>query len=543
MNAAPLAKPTNQRTGSSPHMLSPPVISNAPKRPGKLWLALLLGMVAAVLSACGPSVREYEKTATRALAVPQQSLLARRSESLGNPGDGRSGVRMLSDGEEALAARLLLIAGAEQTIDAQYYLLHDDPTGHLFTSSLVRAADRGVRVRLLLDDMDTSSYDPVTAALDLHPNIEIRLFNPFWREQGKALNALTDFVRINRRMHNKSMTFDNVFTIVGGRNIGAEYFLANETTNYRDLDVLATGPVARDVSHVFDEYWNSLYAVPARVVIGEPSDITLPEARDRLKALEDEALQTEFAEALIKSADTKFARDTFSVEWVSAQVYADPVSKTAREHKKEEILAHQLRPYFENAEQEVHIVSAYFVPLNSGVTWLRELEDRGLDVEIVTNSIASNDVPVVYAHYAKKRKALLRAGIELYELRPDSLQREKTGINWEISRSGLHTKAFTIDDRYLFIGSFNLDPRSVSINTEMGIMIDSPEMTARSIGELEAALPRNTYELRLTEEGRIIWLTERDDGVTSLYRQEPVGTVWQHIWAGFLGILPIGSQL
>jgi cardiolipin synthase C len=191
----------------------------------------------------------------------------------------------------------------------------------------------------------------------------------------------------------------------------------------------------------------------------------------------------------------------------------------------------------------VHIVSAYFVPLNSGVAWLSELEERGVDVEVITNSIASNDVAVVYAHYAKKRKALLRAGVELYELRPDSLQREQLGVNWETSRSGLHTKAFTIDDRFLFVGSFNMDPRSVSINTEMGIMIDSPRLTEQTIGQLETALPRNTYQLQLTEQNRIIWLTERDDKATSLYRQEPTGTAMQHIWAGFLGILPIGSQL
>ncbi len=509
----------------------------------RLRIALLFGLTAILLSACGPSVRQFEKTVTHALAEPPQSYLARHSRSLGSPGGERSGVRMLSDGEEALAARLLLAAKAERTIDAQYYLLHDDPTGHIFASSLVQAADRGVRVRLLLDDMATSGYDTMTAALDLHPNIEIRLFNPFWREKGKVLNALNDFRRINRRMHNKSMTFDNAFTIVGGRNIGAEYFLAKEITNYRDLDVLATGPVVGEVSDSFDEYWISRFAVPARVVIGEPEDLTLKEARARLQQLEDDARQTEFVEALIKSANTDFARENFKVDWVSARVYADPVSKIVREHEEDDILARQLLPYFENARKEVHIVSAYFVPLNSGVTWLSRLEERGVDVEVITNSIASNDVAAVYAHYAKKRKALLRAGVELYELRPDSLQREQLGVNWETSRSGLHTKAFTIDDRYLFVGSFNMDPRSVSINTEMGIMIDSPQLTEQTIGQLETALPRNTYQLQLTEEDRIIWLTERDDKATSLYQQEPTGTVLQHIWAGFLGILPIGSQL
>jgi len=515
----------------------------ATRHPTNLVLAMLIGVIGVALSACGPSVRQYEKTVTEALPEPTQSFLSRRSNSLGNPQDGRSGVRMLADGEEALAARLLLAARAERTIDAQYYLLHDDPTGHLFASSLVQAADRGVRVRLLLDDMDTAGYDAMTAALDLHPNIEIRLFNPFWREKGKVLNALTDFGRINRRMHNKSMTFDNTFTIVGGRNIGAEYFLAKATTNYRDLDLLATGPVVRDVSASFDEYWNSRFAVPARVVVGEPEDLTLREAKARLQELVNEARQTEFAEALIKSASTDFARENFKLEWVTAKAYADPISKTAREHDEEDILARQLLPYFENAEREIHVISAYFVPRNSGVGWLADMEDRGIDVEVVTNSIASNDVAPVYAHYAKKRRALLRSGVELYELRPDSLERNKLGVNWETSRSGLHTKAFSIDDRYLFIGSFNLDPRSVWINTEMGIMIDSPSLVQQTVGQLEAALPRNTYQLQLTENDQIVWLTERDDKKTSLYRREPNATLFKHIWTGFLGVLPIGSQL
>ncbi|WP_251134298.1 phospholipase D family protein [Falsiruegeria litorea] len=509
----------------------------------KFRLMFLFSLSAVVLAGCSPSVREFEKTVTQSITAPPQSYLENRSRSLGNPGDDQSGVRMLSNGEEALAARLLLAAKAEQTIDAQYYLLHDDPTGHLFVSSLLRAADRGVRVRLLLDDMATSGYDNMTAALDLHPNLEIRLFNPFWREKGKFFNALTDFERVNRRMHNKSMTFDNAFTIVGGRNIGAEYFLANDTSNYKDLDVLATGPVVREVSDSFDEYWNSRFAVPARVVTGEPEGLALVEVRKRLRQLEEDALQTEFAEALVKSASTAFARENFRVEWVSAKVYADPVSKIARENEENEILARQLLPYFENASKEVHIISAYFVPLNSGVKWLSELEERGVDVEVITNSITSNDVAVVYAHYAKKRKELLRAGVELYELRPDADQREKLGVNWETTRSGLHTKAFTIDDRYLFVGSFNFDPRSVRINTEMGIVIDSPRLVSRTIGELEEALPRNTYQLKLTEKDRIIWLTERDDKATSLFRGEPTGSLIQYIWAGFLGILPIGPQL
>jgi putative cardiolipin synthase len=506
-------------------------------------LKLFLLSLVALLAACGSNDRQYEKTVTRAISEPQDTYLANRSNELGDPGDGRSGVRIISNGEEALAARLLLAARAEKTIDAQYYLLHNDATGHLFASSLLKAADRGVRVRLLLDDMDTAQYDAMTAALDLHPKIEIRLFNPFWRGKGLILSGLTDFKRINRRMHNKSMTFDNSVTIVGGRNIGAEYFLAEERMNYVDLDVLAAGPVVRDVSASFDEYWNSNFAVPARVVVGQPKELSLEEARIRLAELEEEARHSDFGKALIKSAKDDFARETFRLSWVPARLYADPSSKTAGNAQKEELLASQLAPYFENAENEVRIVSAYFVPQANGVKWLAAMEDRGVEVDVVTNSIGSNDVAPVYAHYAKKRKALLRVGVELYELRTDALQSQKTGVYWWQSRSGLHTKAFMIDERYLFVGSFNMDPRSVNINSEMGIMLDAPRLTASVNERLDQALPDSTYHLRLNDRGQINWTTRRDDGATSLYRSEPTGTAWQHLWADILGILPIGSQL
>ena len=207
------------------------------------WKFVICVWSALVLVACAPKTRTYEKTVSAALPAYSGTALSQLANRLGDPKDGRSGVKLISDGEEALASRLLMAAAAERTLDAQYYLLHDDPTGHLFAASLLQAADRGVRVRLLLDDMDTSSYDAMTAALDHHKNIEIRLFNPFWRDQSLLVAGLTDFKRINRRMHNKSMTADNVFTIVGGRNIGAEYFLARKEMNYADLDVLAAGPV------------------------------------------------------------------------------------------------------------------------------------------------------------------------------------------------------------------------------------------------------------------------------------------------------------
>ncbi len=509
----------------------------------KAWSKVGLVICAAVLAACAPKTRTYEKTVTTSVATGPNTALSQAANRLGDPKDGRSGVKLISDGEEALVSRLVLAAAAQQTIDAQYYLLHNDPTGHLFAASLLQAADRGVRVRLLLDDMDTSSYDAMTAALDKHENIEIRLFNPFWRDQSLLVAGLTDFKRINRRMHNKSMTADNAFTIVGGRNIGAEYFLARKEMNYADLDVLAAGPVVRQVSDSFDAYWNSAFAVPARVVIDEPQAISLTEARLRLTEFVEDAKQTRYGSALRRSAEENFADGALKLDWVPARLYADPPSKAAGAESSDPILASQLLPYFENATREVNIVSAYFVPRTNGVRWMTELENRGVEVKVVTNSLASNDVAPVYAHYAKKRRALLRGGVELYELRPDAYQVQRRGINWAQSRSGLHSKAFAIDDRYLFVGSFNWDPRSVNINTEMGILIDSPALTVQTMAALDNALPAYTYSVTLERAGQLKWKTRNEDGTVLEYDAEPTGSAWDHILAGFLALLPIGSQL
>ena len=506
-------------------------------------VAAMMGLVLLLLAGCSVGPRSFEQTPSYAPEQPTSTQLARTVRKLGDPGDGRSGVRLIGNGEEALAARLALAAAAEKTIDAQYYLLHNDLTGQVFAWSLLEAADRGVRVRLLLDDMDTKSYDAATAALDSHENIEIRLFNPFWRDQSLVAAGLTDFNRINRRMHNKSMTADNAMSIVGGRNIGDEYFLAKREMNYSDLDLLVVGPVVDEVSMNFDDYWNSRFAVPARAVVGEPEGFSLEEARDRLEEMIGDARETEYANVVRKAKEQYFTQSTLTLDWVLARMFSDPPSKAAGEDKDDEILASQLAGYFANAKSEVEIISAYFVPRKRGVEWLTELEERGVEVSVVTNSLASNDVKPVYAHYAKDRRVLLEGGIDLYELRPDFDREQRRGVNWGQSQSGLHAKAFTIDDRYLFVGSFNWDPRSVNINTEMGILIDSAAFTKRTSDAFGEVTARETYAVRLEDNNRISWTETEPDGTRRIHYYEPTGSSWEHFVAGFYGILPIGSQL
>ena len=495
------------------------------------------------LAGCATGDRTFEQRLSYAPEQPTRTRLTQAVRNLGDPRDGRSGVRIIGNGEEALAARLALAAAAEQTIDAQYYLLHNDLTGQVFAWSLLEAADRGVRVRLLLDDMDTESYDAATAALDSHENIEIRLFNPFWRDQNLVAAGLTDFKRINRRMHNKSMTADNAMSIVGGRNIGDEYFLAKREMNYSDLDMLVAGPVVGEVSSNFDEYWNSKFAVPARAVVGEPEGFTLDEARDRLNQIIGDARKTQYADIVRAAGKQNFTPSTLKLTWVPARMYSDPPSKAAGEDNGEEVLASQLETYFAEAKSDVQIISAYFVPRKRGTEWLRELEARGVEVSIVTNSLASNDVKPVYAHYARDRRRLLESGVDLYELRPDADREQQRGVNWVQSRSGLHAKAFTIDGRYLFIGSFNWDPRSVNINTEMGILVDSTELAQGTSDAIREVLLRETYAVRLDEDDRITWTRTDKDGIRRIYYHEPTGSSWDQFVAGFYALLPIGSQL
>ncbi|WP_160114839.1 phospholipase D family protein [Jhaorihella thermophila] len=460
--------------------------------------------ITAFFGGCAPDLDAIRKDPSFTSTDTGGTWLARRVEALGIPHDGRGGFYLLDDGAEALAIRLGLAERAQRTIDAQYYLLHDDAAGHLFTESLLEAADRGVRVRLLIDDMDTAQYDAMMVALDRHPNFEIRLFNPFSRAL-KLVSSAFDFRRVNRRMHNKSMTFDNVVTIVGGRNIGDEYFAAREDSNYDDLDVLGAGPVARDVSENFDEFWNSRFAVPvAAIVRDKDKQLSYDEARRILKKLAEEARKGPYGTALQGRFAHRFERRDFRLTWAPYKVVSDPPEKAGGQTDDgRSILADVLAPYIRQARKELIVVSAYFVPRRRGVQYLTALADRGLRVVVLTNSLESTDVAPVHAHYSHARRALLEGGVELWELRPDKDRPDRSLLKLGQSQSSLHAKAFVIDRRYMFIGSFNWDPRSVRMNGEMGILIDSPAMAEPAVRHFEAGLADGAYRLKLDENGQV----------------------------------------
>ncbi|WP_108261212.1 phospholipase D family protein [Mangrovicoccus ximenensis] len=512
---------------------------------GRLAGSAALAAAVFMLASCAPWAQDYPKPETFALADTGSTFLARQAQRLGDPKDGRSGIRLVADGPESLALRLVLADRAERSIDAQYYLLHDDASGHLFAWHLLKAADRGVRVRLLIDDMDTSGYDAMMAALGKHPNFEIRLYNPFRRGPGKMIASAFEFDRINRRMHNKSMTVDNVATMIGGRNIGDEYFAARTESNYNDLDLLGAGPVAREVSTIFDSYWNSEQAVPAGAVVtdGKSGALTLDEARAKLERLANAAGGSEYGSALKHAVRESLVNGRLDLDWVPVEVISDPVEKTAGEARQEDIVAARMLPYVRGAQKDLFVASAYFVPRDRGVALLTGLARRGVDVTVLTNSMDSTDVLPVYGHYARDREPLLEAGVNLWELRADGSRPDRARLGLGQSLSSLHTKAFAIDRRWLFVGSFNWDPRSVLINTEMGVLIDSPAIAAEAVRQFQAGIRRNAYQLRLGTDGNLEWLEHTADGRILVHRDEPAESGWRSFKSRIYGVLPIGGQL
>ncbi len=489
---------------------------------------------------------DYPRNESSALTDTQDTSLGKVIAPAVETNSGKSGYYLVTDGIEALAARLILADKAERSIDTQYYLLYDDMCGFLFVNALLKAADRGVRVRILLDDMTTKGYDAGMAAFESHPNIELRIFNPFHKRKVRAFSFLTDFSRVNHRMHNKSFTVDNQITIVGGRNIGNEYFDASQDVNDADLDLISIGPVVNDVSKHFDIYWNNQASVPALALVNIAKEtITLDEVRERFSTIEDEALETQFGAALDHTIQNLLDRKEFFT-WASGKVIVDPPDKIQEGFDPDTPgqIRTELSPEFANAEKEIFAVSPYFVPREQGLQAVSKLRKKGVKIIILTNSLHSNDVQVVHAGYSKYRKHLLEMGVELWEARTESdyiksLQEEK---QLGYSQAGLHAKAFSMDERYAFIGSFNWDPRSIDINTEMGIYLDSPEITKKLHDEYRDRLADIAYRVRLNGKGNLEWVYF-EHGKEVIYTKEPKTSWWTRFKIGLVKLLPIENQL
>ncbi|WDI92491.1 phospholipase D family protein [Xanthomonas campestris] len=456
---------------------------------------------------------------------------------------GKTGMVILSDNIDAFAVRALTARAAGRSLDLQYYIWHADFTGNLLHNELLRAADRGVRVRLLLDDMNIHGSDSVLAALDSHPLIEIRLFNPTRAREGTLMRGVEMVLRmfsINRRMHNKAWIADGRIAVVGGRNVGDEYFDAARDTNFMDMDAALIGPTVRESEQVFDAYWNSPNALPLAALV-----TAKPQALEQLRGSLDAGMASvgahPYVERLRQSPSVHaLMQGNRPVHWVQqARIVADPPEKAEGAPSQPDWMTPILIGEMANARRELKLISPYFVPGDDGMRWISGLRKRDVRVSVLTNSLAANDVVAVHSGYADYRIPLLQQGVRLHELKPMG---RPDGSLFGSSGASLHTKAFVVDDSAGFIGSFNLDPRSMNLNTEMGLLFEDRTVTA----ELERLYNHKvgapvSYRVTL-EQGGLRW---HDDAAQppAVWTREPAASVWRRGAAKVLGWLPLDSQL
>jgi putative cardiolipin synthase len=513
-------------------------------------LRLLACLVLTLAAGCASLPQNVERTPTRAIADTAETRLGRAVAPAAAAHPGLTGAHTLANGRDAFAARVLLAGAAERSLDVQYYIWHGDTSGTLLAQALWDAAERGVRVRVLLDDANTQGEDDTIATLEGHANIEVRLYNPFPSRSWRLADFAADFSRLNRRMHNKSFTADNQFSVVGGRNIGDEYLGADSPVEFADLDVAVAGAAVADVSAEFDRYWNSESAYPASSLLPPATPQTVARVRASWAAVHESPDAQQYLRAISELplvADALAGRLDF--EWVPARVVSDDPEKTLHPPERRDL--HML-PKLEEAlgppARELLIVSPYFVPTREGTAALLAIAQRGVSVLVLTNSLAATDVAPVYAGYSKYREDLLRGGVRLFELKgePPAQKKEKDeehravgGSKGGSSGASLHAKTFAVDGRRIFVGSFNFDPRSARLNTEMGVVLDSAALATRLSRVFAQQIPRVAYEVRLTEGGNDVEWIDRTEAGEVRYGSAPDCGLFKRMWSGFMSVLPI----
>ncbi|BBU33084.1 phospholipase D family protein (plasmid) [Burkholderia sp. THE68] len=515
----------------------------------RTWFAVALTLMMTACASLPPQTGRMETHALTDTANTRLGTAFVASEAA-HPGD--NAFHLLSNGMDALIARVILSENAQRTLDLQYYIWHDDLTGREMAASVMRAADRGVRVRLLLDDLGTNADDQFLLALASHPNVQVRLFNPVANRTFKKLGSAAEFFRVNRRMHNKALIADNQAAILGGRNIGDEYFGASSTVAFGDLDVLVHGPVVREVSSAFDMYWNSDAAYPIENLMRRQADPgSLAGYREKLDAyLLSEQHSPYVAQVRERLANVIQQHDT-EFSWGKAiLLYDDPAKITRAPDDTEGHLMSQIKALDLDPDKEMLIVSPYFVPRKEGVQWLRSMTSRGVRVTVLTNSLAATDVAAVHAGYQRYRKDMLEAGVRLYELKPvasanDDKSTKKSTFG--SSKASLHAKTYVFDRKRIFIGSMNLDPRSVQLNTEIGVYCESAAAAVEVADGIGANIDRIAWRVELREDAsggtRMVWVDTDANGNTTELDSEPGVSAWKRAGIWMLGILPIESQL
>lgn len=459
-----------------------------------------------------------------------------------------SGYHPIVTGANAFASRSILTSMATRNIDAQYYIWHDDQAGQLMLKDLWDAAERGVIVRLLLDDFNNSAkFDQHLLRFASHPNIAVRIVNPLMYRKFQTLNFVTGLPRINRRMHNKSMTFDKQITIIGGRNIGDEYLSNDKNSQFADLDVLLIGKVVADIDNSFASYWSAPISFDIQTLAtldkGETTDFL--EGLDKLRA--DEKNNSKSSLDVYKTAiedssiDSDLINKRVPFRWTDMQFLSDDVGKLTKTVPADTNLVHQLRTLLGSPTKRLTIISSYFVPTKDGVNTLVELAEAGIDIKILTNSFDATDVTAVHSGYSQWRPSLLRAGVKIYELKSTASEEKRENKLWKArsqSSTSLHAKTFAVDDYQVFIGSYNVDPRSANINTEMGVIINDEELAKQLHSALSDELLGQAYEVKLLENGSLQWHTV-EAGEKVVYDSEPRVDISDHVWLAIMSWLPI----
>lgn len=518
------------------------------KKLSYIILFIIIFIVASLLSVYGYGVfaKQVKGAPSHVLPVNEQALtgLDQALMPLMAAHPNQSGLVMLQDNLDAFAVRAMSAREAGRSLDLQYYIWHDDLTGKLLGQELLAAADRGVRVRLLLDDITTHNRSSMLSALTQHPNINIRIFNPTRaRDTGfkRGLELALRVLSANRRMHNKAWIADNQVAIVGGRNIGDEYFDASPNINFFDMDLLIGGKAVSEASTIFDEYWNSDAVIPLSALVKAPDNALLKlraEVAKKAQAIEASPYIKELRETPSVQALFQGLAPVYWTEHV--RVVSDPVGKAKGEDRERWLLG-TLMAEWGQAKQDLKIISPYFVPSQAGLNFFERLSTQGVAVSVLTNSLAATDVLAVHGGYAPYRVPLLAQGVKLFELKPFADRPRKNFFG--SSGASLHTKAFIVDHQTGFIGSFNFDPRSAIWNTEMGVIFTEPTMVDLLAQEFTKLTSAQASYAVTAPEGTLRWQDVQEGQAVKEWEKEPESRWWQRWMATIISWLPIESQL
>jgi len=521
---------------------------------GRFFLYLFFG----ISSGCSTVVSHtMDKTASTAFSKPETTFLGNKSSEFAASHDGESGFLLMDRGRDALSWRAILADAAEKSIDAQYFLWKDDEAGKVMMHRLLSAADRGVRVRVLIDDSMTDSDPEYLALFGAHPNIELRLYKPFGPKHKSMVMRWVDYVAdlrvLNRRMHNKLYVVDGSVAIVGGRNIGNEYFEYPGAFVNRSRDLMALGPVVNTTGEAFDLYWNSDWTVPIEQVVAPlPTQEQAQAMREQLEkfAANASSYPPGFYDEP-KNIKVEMAALENKLLWGKARLLVDAVPELdgkTQTHAELDRTGVTLGRITDESKEEVHIQSAYLILLEGGFKTLNSAKDRGVKVKLATNSMASNNHLSAFVGYRKQRKKLLNTGAELYEMRPDARSERAVFTEVELKEYktlfGLHAKTMVFDRRHTFVGSYNLDPRSENLNTEMGLLVESESLAKAVADSIENDMAAgNSWQVILNDDGFVEWITVENGVVTSELEIEPMTSAGRRAEANLLTVIPDDSQL